>query len=577
MTKRQGRYPTNENPSETPAFTVLVLGTALALALGASPAFTSPQPAQPADLAPITGPETDHSVRFERLAARRFGDLCSQTDCNSPREIEEYLARRVYETLVEYTSASGTPVELTLRDFRRFGREQFDTIRYNEVVTIDKPPLLDIGVTEHWQADGEEPMYSEYRASIWQLTTEDLEQLETREVAELLAERRSLTIAEIFRTNKVEPRLAEAQALTSFEVEVRFGDLLHTYRAAVVELGDPSSPTTHTYTIADFVMPGAAQSILEETLPTRDEYVETRELSGPNDEADILRAAFSASGDRCLTKNESFLTSLKEGSDSTGHSGGQHEGAFQFQPTCRCENNCFAECTGDFVVEECKDVLGFLDVLTGVQHKSRKAIKEGTQTTATGLTTQLMCAGGGACAWNTCHDGMCEQTTITIGTAGATVSYTYGGDSPLWHFEAPFSHQCDVCTQCNEASCLAECDAATGVSCTNLNCEGNTGIQACLDYQCGSEEGSHCSLNLDCLCIPPIEIPEPILVPTPPGPEWSSDCRENPLACSNGDFCCNDGTCRESCITVECTSSAECPNGECCHGICVPPLQCLRF
>jgi len=246
----------------------------------------------------------------------------------------EQLIREVYYAYESTVSRSGHDLRFRLSDFRTFQREDFDQVRWMELMTPPSGSRI-----AQWREYYDGPSVRVGEVVCYHLAWEPLSAAEakaTRQSLELLGETtvsRALALQRTIWRNELNP-----VAITSFAIDIDFAGRARRYRAAAFWHAE-DDPAGFRMTLEDHVVPEVESAVDERAAP-----VAQREMKQ-------LRRPFESAGDARFISGQSIAGSCKEESterihhtidlpDSQGHKEGEHHSQFQLKATCHYGSDC---------------------------------------------------------------------------------------------------------------------------------------------------------------------------------------------------------------------------------------------
>jgi hypothetical protein len=348
-------------------------------------------------------------------------------------ELETYV-RLAYGKLDGYLRADGAMAEFKLSGFRTILAGDFDRVPYSEIVSFPGAAKLDITRIEMTD-QGLQKTSVAYRPRLRQP-----DPLATETWGNVV---RGQSFGAVMKLATDEPQLADARALTTFQVRRTIGGAMDVYRAAFLWLVDAEGQQLRAY-VADPFSKGVDIALGERYVPARESSAPKPQTKTCERDLDCEDGGGSTAP-QCKAASSQFSPQEQFYSGAENHNSGGHVMTFRPTFTCQCQSNCMSSCQPNPTISctDSQDISGLNSYHNAV---GNLAVEMGSS--ADGLNVATQCMTGGGCAVRECLTAtFCSLTvsvSITRSGVGASVSLTTS-EGVIWSRTAQANHSCPKC------------------------------------------------------------------------------------------------------------------------------------
>ncbi len=380
-------------------------------------------------------PEPPTHVRPKRLLPylHRMEGLSKVETC-------EATIRTAYADLEQLSSPSGKELSFELRNFVYIPRDQFDSVRYTDVVTLPGGDTV-VPALGHFRATWTDEVRMMVDPS-WTTRSEYLETAEGQKVA-------TMSLGRLLDwASREDLRLKKVTGITTYEATVSLGGKQRTYQAAFFWTDKPTQPGERwnvDVTVLDNVTVGVGETLAQPGV------VGNQDSLPPPPFADRL-ASGGGTANTLATKSVCLASSgLAAGSASldlhqTGtndHVTGGHGVFTHVDFDCSCTTSCYEECLAQESFQHCEEVGD-----TGTCHKVSPPSTDWVSGTVGDTTTSgpATCGAGAACAWKACSGCLCGTPSVSFSAGGSGLGISYTASSPDGAvIKVANTHTCKTC------------------------------------------------------------------------------------------------------------------------------------
>lgn len=347
--------------------------------------------------------------------------LMAQSEPAYDEATQQKIVRAAYARLGSYTVLAEETLEFQLSDFETIYPDQFDAIRWLDVVSMPEGWVVNMNRAYKTNKNlnerrvSYEPSWGDQEA-VWMNAPEAAE-LPHLSIAEVLAASSSETEA-----------LSQVTAITTYSVTVTFGDQTRSYWAAFLWVPSEAEEGFDTaFIVVDNITQGVEEAVREATAPLLDRNFLslTGDLKMPSD---VPTKASCPSGVQRFSRNG-------YASGSNNHFSGVHYSQVTLYVDCWCDSSCYGHCTGGISGGVCTCSGWPSDMC----HKMASASDVYSETRWGG---NQACSAGFGCAQKSCLFCLCGLS-VSAKAEGAEVKF--GADGAAWTGHLEYGVYCAPC------------------------------------------------------------------------------------------------------------------------------------
>jgi hypothetical protein len=360
------------------------------------------------------------------LESRGILETARSGNLSNEQRVE--IIKLSYELLERHSQSTVSDLGFELSGFGFIGADEFQKIRYGDIVTLTGGDVIDMSRKRH--TNGNTGAVTIEYIPVWGK--------HPGAAAQDVAGRRleTLSLAEVLEASKDHPELSAVSSATQYTVTVNLRGESRTYQAAF--FWRPSVPGSEiAFYSVDLITQGVQEVALDPDLTV------TRPLRGSSEETDThLTQQAQASGERCDEFLQGDVFAPRKQLGRAGHFKGEHWAQPLFEHECSCDVGCVSRCSAMASPLACDD-RGLLS--DGLCHKMTHGFDDSSYTVYSGVSRGASCSTGFGCAAKSCIGGcFCAGTTVNVKALEGSASVSFGSGA-LW--TGKFTHGVD-CSRC---------------------------------------------------------------------------------------------------------------------------------